>query len=106
MVRESLDEPPRRCCARARPGRSAAWPRSAAGRAIVRAIERRARKVYAPRWVPIPLALRGVLQPLLERRNHDAIEEAVRMAEAEAAAARHLPSRHLRRSPIVAPAPQ
>jgi hypothetical protein len=37
--------------------------------------------------VPIPLALRGVLQPLLEKRNHAAIEQAVKMADAEAAAA-------------------
>jgi hypothetical protein len=61
-----------------------------AGRALVRAIERRARKAYAPRWVPIPLALRGMLQPLLEKQNHDAIAEAVKMADAEATAARPL----------------
>jgi hypothetical protein len=34
--------------------------------------------------VPVPLALRGVLQPLLERGNRAAIEEAVRDAEAKA----------------------
>ena len=44
-------------------------PLSDAGEAIVRGIERRARKVYAPRWVlPVPWA-RGILQPLAERGN-------------------------------------
>ena len=37
--------------------------------------------------MPIPLALRGIIQPLLEKQNHDTIEEAVKLAEAEAAAA-------------------
>ena len=78
----SLDEPPAKGRARTRRGR-AACAGIEAGRAIVRAIERRARRAYAPRWVPIPLALRGMLQPLLERRNHDAVEQAVRLAEAE-----------------------
>jgi hypothetical protein len=36
--------------------------------------------------VPIPLALRGMLQPLIEKQNRDAIEQAVRLAEAEASA--------------------
>jgi len=66
------------------PARSIA-PLPAAGRAITRGVERRARKVYAPRWVPIALALRTVLQPVLEKGNRAAIEEAVREAEAEAA---------------------
>jgi NAD(P)-dependent dehydrogenase (short-subunit alcohol dehydrogenase family) len=59
-------------------------PVSEAGRAIVRGVERRARTVYAPRWVPIALRLRGVLQPLLEKGSREAIAEAVKAAEAEA----------------------
>jgi NAD(P)-dependent dehydrogenase (short-subunit alcohol dehydrogenase family) len=65
-------------------------PLPVAGRAIVRGVERRARKVYAPRWVPAMLALRGVMQPMLETQNREAIEEAVRVAEAEAASAESL----------------
>jgi NAD(P)-dependent dehydrogenase (short-subunit alcohol dehydrogenase family) len=87
MVRESLDESAAKRLRENTPGPvSSVASVDAAGRAIVRAIERRARKAYAPRWVPIPLALRGVLQPFLEKRNRAAIEEAVRIAEAEAAA--------------------
>lgn len=44
----------------------------AAGAAIVRGIERRAKRVYAPRWVPALLALRGLQGPadeLLARRR-------------------------------------
>jgi NAD(P)-dependent dehydrogenase (short-subunit alcohol dehydrogenase family) len=88
MVRESLDESPAKLLRESSPGpvRGVASVESS-GRAIVRAIERRARKAYAPPWVPIPLALRGILQPLLERQNHEAIEEAVKLAEADAGAA-------------------
>ena len=87
MTRDSLDESPAKMLRENTPGpvRGVASVETA-GRAIVRAIERRARTAYAPRWVPIPLALRGMLQPLLERRNHDAVEQAVRLAEAEAEA--------------------
>ena len=87
MVRDSLETSPAKILREQSPGpiRGVASVESS-GRAIVRAIERRARKAYAPRWVPIPLALRGVLQPLLEKQNHEAVEQAVRQAEAEAAA--------------------
>jgi NAD(P)-dependent dehydrogenase (short-subunit alcohol dehydrogenase family) len=61
-------------------------PVERAGRAIVRAVERRARIAYAPRWVPIPLALRGILQPLFEKGNRDTIAQAVELAESEASA--------------------
>ncbi len=89
MVSESLDESPAKLMRESTPGPvSGVASVESAGRAIVRAIERRARKAYAPRWVPIPLALRGILQPLLERQNHDTIEEAVKLAEAEAGAPR------------------
>lgn len=42
-------------------------PVSRAGRAIVRAIERRARMAYAPRWILVPLLARTLVQPLQER---------------------------------------
>jgi NAD(P)-dependent dehydrogenase (short-subunit alcohol dehydrogenase family) len=89
MTRESIDESPAKLLRESTPGPvSGVASVESAGRAIVRAIERRARKAYAPRWVPIPLALRGMLQPLIEKQNHAAIEEAVKLAEAEAAQAR------------------
>jgi NAD(P)-dependent dehydrogenase (short-subunit alcohol dehydrogenase family) len=85
MVRESFDESPAKLLRESTPGPvcGVASVESAA-RAIVRAIERRARKAYAPRWVPIPLALRGMLQPLLEKQNREAIQQAVKLADAEA----------------------
>ncbi len=87
MVRQSLDESPAKLLRESTPGPVGSVASVGdAGRAIVRAVERRARKAYAPRWVPIPLALRGILQPLLEKGNRAAIEEAVRLADTEAAA--------------------
>jgi NAD(P)-dependent dehydrogenase (short-subunit alcohol dehydrogenase family) len=87
MVRDSLDTSPAKLLRERSPGpvRSVTSVESS-GRAIVRAVERRARKAYAPRWVPIPLALRGIMQPLLEKQNHDAIEEAVKLADSQAKA--------------------
>lgn len=59
-------------------------PVSTAGRAIVRGIERRANKVYSPRWILPLLYARGMLGPLLERRHKDpTVVEAIRMAESE-----------------------
>ena len=89
MVRGSLETSPAKIMRESTPGpvRSIASVEDA-GRAIVRAVEGRKRKAYAPRWVPIPLALRGILQPLLEKGNREAIERAVKLAEAEAAAER------------------
>lgn len=52
--------------------------------AIERGIERRSSRVWAPRWVGAAIALRGVLQPLLERgtvRNTASLSEALRLAE-------------------------
>jgi NAD(P)-dependent dehydrogenase (short-subunit alcohol dehydrogenase family) len=85
MVRGSLETSPAKIMRENTPGpvRSIASVEDA-GRAIVRAVEGRKRKAYAPRWVPIPLALRGILQPLLEKGNREAIERAVKLAEAEA----------------------
>jgi NAD(P)-dependent dehydrogenase (short-subunit alcohol dehydrogenase family) len=87
MVQESFEQGPAKLMRESTPGPVAGVASvESAGRAIVRATERRARKAYAPRWVPIPLALRGMLQPLIEKQNHDAIERAVKLADAEAAA--------------------
>lgn len=59
-------------------------PVSKAIDAIERGIERRSARVWAPRWIGPMLALRGILQPLTEKRtlsdmNH--LREAVRVAE-------------------------
>lgn len=58
-------------------------PLSAAGDAIERGVLRRASRLWAPRWLPAVLALRGILQPLVDRGSaRDAtVAEAVRLAE-------------------------
>jgi len=59
-------------------------PLSSAIDAIERGIERRAARLWAPRWVGAAIALRGVLQPLTERaalREREALGEALRLAE-------------------------
>jgi len=59
-------------------------PVSKAIDAIERGIERRSARVWAPRWIGPMLALRGVLQPLIERRTLsqlDHLREAVRVSE-------------------------
>ncbi len=59
-------------------------PLSSAVGAIERGIERRAARVWSPRWVGAAIAMRGVLQPLIERRtlsDPDHLAEAVRLAE-------------------------
>jgi len=43
-------------------------PPSEAGAAIVRGIEERAPRVFAPRWWRYVSALRGLLNPLIDRR--------------------------------------
>lgn len=57
-----------------------------AAAATVRGIERRAPHIYAPRWWRIPSVLRGILNPLLDRRfeRHPQMLETVRAVEAEA----------------------
>jgi NAD(P)-dependent dehydrogenase (short-subunit alcohol dehydrogenase family) len=52
--------------------------------AIELGIERRSPRVWAPRWVGPMLSLRGVLQPLIERRaqrDSEALANALRIAE-------------------------
>jgi NAD(P)-dependent dehydrogenase (short-subunit alcohol dehydrogenase family) len=59
-------------------------PVSKAIDAIERGIERRSARVWAPRWIGPMISLRGVLQPLIERRTLselDSLREAVRMSE-------------------------
>jgi NAD(P)-dependent dehydrogenase (short-subunit alcohol dehydrogenase family) len=83
MVSEGLAHPAAQKMRETMPGIFAATsPLSDAGEAIMRGIERRAREVYAPRWVRPMLWARGVLQPLAERRNRrPEIAEAVRLDE-------------------------
>jgi NAD(P)-dependent dehydrogenase (short-subunit alcohol dehydrogenase family) len=60
-------------------------PLSKAIDAIERGIERRSPRVWAPRWIGPMLYLRGVLQPLTERRvlkDQAGLAEAMRLAEA------------------------
>jgi NAD(P)-dependent dehydrogenase (short-subunit alcohol dehydrogenase family) len=86
MVREGLESPSAHILREATPGPfSKTAPLSAAGRAIERGVERRANKVWAPRWVLPMTWLRGIMQPLSQRGNQDKIEEAVRLAEVDAA---------------------
>jgi NAD(P)-dependent dehydrogenase (short-subunit alcohol dehydrogenase family) len=57
-----------------------------AGAAVVRGIEERAPRIFAPRWWRIPSALRGILNPVLDRgMQRDAhTTELLREIEAEA----------------------
>ena len=88
MVREGLDSPSANVLRDATPGPfSKTAPLSAAGKAIERGVTRRADKVWAPRWVLPMTWLRGIVQPLSQRGNQDKIAEAVKLAEADAAAA-------------------
>ena len=60
-------------------------PLSVAIDAIERGIERRSPRVWAPRWVGATLLLRGLLQPLIERRtlkDTSLLSESMRIAEA------------------------
>ena len=57
-----------------------------AGAAVVRGIEERAPRIFAPKWWRYVSALRGLLNPLLDRRfeNDAAMTKTVREVEAEA----------------------
>jgi NAD(P)-dependent dehydrogenase (short-subunit alcohol dehydrogenase family) len=84
MVRGGLDSPAARLLRESLPGPfTQTAPLSAAGKAIERGVERRADKVWAPRWVLPMLWLRGILQPLTVRGNQAKVAEAVRLAEAD-----------------------
>ncbi len=52
--------------------------------AIERGVQRRSARVWAPRWVGPMITLRGLLQPLVERRmlsEPERVSEAIRLAE-------------------------
>jgi NAD(P)-dependent dehydrogenase (short-subunit alcohol dehydrogenase family) len=59
---------------------------SEAGAAVVRGIEERAPRIFAPKWWRYVSALRGLINPLLDRRfeNDAAMTKTVREVEAEA----------------------
>ncbi len=105
MVREGLDSPSANVLRDATPGPfSKTAPLSAAGKAIERGVTRRADKVWAPRWVLPVTWLRGIVQPLSQRGNRKQIEEAVRLAEADAADP-HGTNRPWRRNVASSPSP-
>jgi NAD(P)-dependent dehydrogenase (short-subunit alcohol dehydrogenase family) len=59
-------------------------PLSSAVDAIERGIELRSARLWAPRWVGAAIALRGILQPLTERRilkDSEALAEGMRLAD-------------------------
>jgi len=60
-----------------------------AGAAVVKGIEERAPRIFAPRWWRYLSALRGLLNPLLDRRSErdPRIAEAIRDAEARSESA-------------------
>jgi NAD(P)-dependent dehydrogenase (short-subunit alcohol dehydrogenase family) len=58
-------------------------PLSKAIDAIERGVERRARRVTAPGWVPAVLPLRMLLQPLIDRGAGKDLDEALRVAREE-----------------------
>jgi NAD(P)-dependent dehydrogenase (short-subunit alcohol dehydrogenase family) len=85
MVRRGLERPSAQRAKERMRGPLKPPPVSVAGAAIVRGIEKRARFVYAPRWVLPVLFMRTLLQPLSERgAKDDEIAETIRMASAEA----------------------
>jgi NAD(P)-dependent dehydrogenase (short-subunit alcohol dehydrogenase family) len=68
---------------------SRSLPVGAAGAAVARGVERRAKRVYAPRWVPALIALRGFGGPVESLAGHDprlvrALREAERSTPAPA----------------------
>lgn len=86
LVRASFAQPSAQAMTGRLPGfmRNPA-PLSKAIEAIERGVERRADRLWAPRWVGTMLLLRGLLQPLTERqmlREPERLREGVRAAEA------------------------
>ena len=79
-------------------------PLAVAGHTVADAVEHRRARAWAPRWFGPMLALRGILQPLLDRQTgRDAgIIEAVRLDEA----ARNGEDLRARRSRIVGSRPR
>lgn len=86
LVRASFAQPSAKVMTGRMPGfmRNPA-PLHTAVDAIERGIERRADRLWAPRWVGAMILLRGLLQPLTERemsRNQDRLREGIAQSEA------------------------
>ncbi len=85
LVRASFAQPSTQGVRRNSPGfLSKPAPLSTAIDAIERGIERRSARLWAPRWVGPMIALRGLLQPLTERRllaDQESLRESIRAAE-------------------------
>jgi NAD(P)-dependent dehydrogenase (short-subunit alcohol dehydrogenase family) len=88
MVRNALVEPAAARGIGSLPGfLSRPLPVGAAGAAIVRGVERRANRVYAPRWVPALIAVRGIGGPVESLAGRDPrLVKALREAESAKAA--------------------
>lgn len=83
LVRSSARDPATQAMMAAMPGPlSRAIPVSRAGEAIARGVERRARTVYAPRWILPMMMAPGLFLPLIERVGGTATAEAVAIANA------------------------
>jgi NAD(P)-dependent dehydrogenase (short-subunit alcohol dehydrogenase family) len=83
MVRRGFDRPSGQAAKERLRGPFKPPPVAAAGEAIVRGIERRARHVVAPKWVLPALYLRMLLQPLNDKAARATVVEAMRLAEQE-----------------------
>lgn len=86
LVRAGLEEPSTQVMHKEMPGfLTKTAPLSKAVDAIEDGVERRAARVWAPRFVGPILALRGILQPLTERRamKSSHLPEALRLADPE-----------------------
>ena len=59
------------------------YPVSVAGKDVVRGIERRARWVTTPRWLPALILARGLIQPLVDRQVGDQMAEFDRLSAEE-----------------------
>ena len=84
LVRGGLQEPSSQVMRQEMPGfLGKTQPLSKAVDAIEDGIERRAARVWAPRFVGAALVLRGILQPLAERRaaRSEHLPEALRLAD-------------------------
>ena len=86
LVRSGLEEPSAQVMRREMPGfLTKTAPLHKAIDAIEKGVERRSARVWAPRFVGPMLALRGILQPLAERRvaRSEHLPEALRLADPE-----------------------
>ncbi len=95
LVRASFAQPSTQGVRRKSPGfLTKPAPVSTAVDAIERGIEQRSARVWAPRWVGPMIALRGLIQPLTERRllsDPDALSESIRASEASRETAKQDP---------------